>query len=185
MESETKMEWINGCEDVSIEIEQLVPLIQGELIHVSQHQIDQSALAEVVQSVLQNQNVSEQEIHDDDTVKTLMTATGIDVLLNNDESLFEMFQHSISTWFRAPYEATFNVICNSGDIDTVIFMQFILAWFSGCIAGSFPSHLIGLRDKSTPFELFIPIKVPPSILYKRCPLGELVIIVRKFFSVSE
>ena len=100
-------------------------------------------------------------VMDTSYIDAVLQMTGINALVRGDETVFgSSFSHAIRNWYTTDsfLEDIESVPCSSEHMETVIFVQFILTWFGGFIAGGYASLVLGIKDDvNTEFDLFIPV----------------------------
>ena len=163
------------------ELSYILPLIKGDALigheensEDSETDESSSSHSELLTTLKTEDNAQEEEeeeeeevfhIHDNTVVDTsniedLMNMSGINALLNDDETIFTTFTHAIDSWFHNdPFLADIeSAPCRSDQMESIIFIQFMLTWFGGFLAGGYAASVLGIRnDHTTDFDLFLPV----------------------------
>ena len=161
------------------DVEQILPLLTSEVIYLQPRdgtvpyfyrcKLDDEFVAEEETSSEEEEDEEEEDenefyqthnsLVDMTTKSALMKMTDVDALMlgTDNENLFNWFTNGISSWYRKDCFTIDAVRCQN--IDTILFMQFIMTWFGGVIAGGFPCYILDLKSTFSDYDLFIPISI--------------------------
>jgi hypothetical protein len=138
-------------------LEYTLPLIKGDVVYFTKKAGTDSLCSF---SHLQQTSMVELAAEEGDPRRTLFHTAGIDALMPGyDHNSFNMFPNAISHWYADSWLSVKAVKCRSINIMHILFVQFMLTWFSALVCGGYPAYVLGLKPAFNDIDLFIPVTV--------------------------
>ena len=164
------------------DVELILPLVKGDVVFLKEEneaipELYRHNLRKILDPSSEEEEEEEEEEEDEEeeegemyqtndnrlvdmtTKSALMTMTNIDELMlgDSDENLLNWFSNGIYHWYQDDSFSSGARCCHHKQL--VIFLQFIMTWFGGVIAGGFPACILKIKRTYCDYDLFLPISI--------------------------